>query len=284
MTRKRPFITSWQLEELTPGLPFVIERIETFDADKYTGAVAHRHSYYALCICVEGESCHMLDFEKVVLRARDIIMIVPGQIHHPQGLPIGSGWLIAFNTDFLTGHAVNLPLAAPEKVTLSGSDFAQVLSITQQLEKESREQATHYAAMLRHYLSAIITLLQRNTVMSGPQSTPTLLFRFRELLATHFLEWTKPGQYASALCISADHLNEVVKQHTGQTASAMITERRILEAKRLLLHATESIKEIAWHLQFNEVSYFNKFFKQHTGYTPASFRESLREKYLLIPE
>lgn len=284
MTRKNPFIISWHLEELSPGLPFVLERIASFEDERNAPLLeAHRHGYYAIGICMEGESGHMLDFEKVVLHAQDIIMIVPGQIHHPTGVQVGNGWFLAFNADFLATQSVNLPLAATEKVKLAADDFAQVIAIIQLMEKEFSEQGPHYIILLQHYLSVVITLLQRNTILSS-QTGPPLLCRYRELLATHFLEWTKPAQYASALHISADHLNEVVKQHTGQTASALITERRILEAKRLLLHAKESIKEIAWHLQFNEVSYFNKFFKQHTGCTPASFRESLREKYLFIPE
>lgn len=283
MARKKNFIISYQLEEMSHGLPFLIEQIKS--VEEHTPLLeAHRHGYYAIGICMEGQSTHMIDFERIELRAKEMMMIIPGQVHHPIKVDIGSGWLIAFSAEFLAGQSVILPLTATGKITLSADDFAQVVTITHLMAKENKEQAPQYAAVLQHYLSVLITLLQRNTNTTCSQTGPTLLFRFRELLATHFLQWTKPVQYASALHISANHLNEVIKQHTGQTVTAMITERRILEAKRLLLHAGESIKEIAWHLQFNEVSYFNKFFKQHTGYTPASFREALREKYIFIPE
>jgi AraC family transcriptional activator of pobA len=284
MARKKPFIISWHLEELSRGIPFVIERMEIVEDEHDPMMVAHRHGYYAIGICIEGQSAHMIDFERIELGAKDMMMIVPGQVHHPIGIHTGSGWLIAFSAEFLAGQAVTLPLAATPKIILSPDDFAQVVTITQLMEKEHKEQAPQYAAVLQHYLSVLITLLQRNTNTASAQPGPALLLRYRELLATHFLEWTKPTQYASALHISANHLNEVIKQHTGQTATALITERRLLEAKRLLLHSRESIKEIAWHLQFNEVSYFNKFFKLHTGYTPASFKDSLREKYQFIPE
>jgi AraC family transcriptional activator of pobA len=284
MTRKKSIITSYKLEDLSGGLPFVIERIDT-KVEEYDQILEpHRHGYYAIAVCLEGESTHMVDFERIDLHEKDIMMIVPGQVHHPIGIHKGSGWLIAFCADFLAGLPVSPPLAATPKINLAAADFAQVLAIIQLMEKESMERAPQYAAVLQHFISVLITLIKRHTSPANAQSGPTLLFRFRELLATHFMEWTKPTQYAGALHISADHLNEVVKQHTAQTASAIITERRILEAKRLLLHAKESIKEIAWYLQFNEVSYFNKYFKQHTGYTPASFRDALREKYPSTPE
>jgi AraC-like DNA-binding protein len=285
MARKKPFIISYQLEEISPGLPFVIQRMEIDGGDDHSHLwEAHRHGYYAIGICIEGATTQMIDFERIELQGHDMMLIVPGQVHHLIDIKLGSGWFIAFSAEFLASQSVILPLAATTKITLSEADFAQVLTITGLMHREYKERALQYSAVLQHYLSVLITLLQRNTNPAGAQAGPALLIRYKELLATHFLQWTKPAQYASALHISSDHLNEVVKQHTGQTASAMITERRLLEAKRLLLHAKESIKEIAWHLQFNEVSYFNKFFKQHTGCTPASFRESLREKYLFIPE
>ncbi|MEV4885364.1 AraC family transcriptional regulator, partial [Chitinophaga ginsengisegetis] len=59
----------------------------------------------------------------------------------------------------------------------------------------------------------------------------------------HLLSWSSPGDYARALHVNTDHLNEVVKQETGQTVSALLAARRILEAKRMLLHSTHGIKE-----------------------------------------
>lgn len=285
MARKKPFIISYQLEEISHGLPFIIERMDEETAEQHELWEAHRHGYYAIGVCQEGKSTQMIDFEKLELQRKDMLMIVPGQVHHAIDIHKGSlGWFIAFSAEFLAGQSITLPLAATGKITLSEDDFVHVITIIQLMDKEYREKALQHATILQYYLSILTTLMQRYTDTSGSQPGPALLLRYKELLATHFLQWTKPAQYASALHISADHLNEVVKQHTGQTASAMITECRLLEAKRLLLHAKENIKEIAWHLQFNEVSYFNKFFKQHTGCTPASFRESLREKYLFIPE
>lgn len=285
MATKNPFIISYQLEDLTPsGLPFTfIEQITHHEEDEQT-LQAHRHGYYALGICATGESCHMFDFERVVLQAQDMALIIPGQVHQLIPGYSATGWLIAFTAEFLASHPVHLPLVATGKIRLSDTDFAQVKSIAQLMKKEDAERGPYFVPILQNYLSVLLTLLQRNTCGQIEKPGPALLLRYRELLATHFLEWTKPAQYATALHITADHLNEVVKQHTGQTASALITDRRILEAKRLLLHAKESVKEIAWHLQFNEISYFNKFFKQHTGHTPASFREAVREKYLSIPE
>ena len=81
------------------------------------------------------------------------------------------------------------------------------------------------------------------------------------------------------LCISADYLNTLVKKQFGKTPSQMIQERSILEAKRLLLHSKMSCKEVAYALEFNDYSYFVKFFKKEIGISPTKFRKSIAEKY-----
>ncbi|MGI4875571.1 MAG: helix-turn-helix domain-containing protein [Janthinobacterium lividum] len=53
----------------------------------------------------------------------------------------------------------------------------------------------------------------------------------------------------------------------------------MLEARRLLFHTHQSVKEIAFALGFADASYFNRFFKRQTGATPAGYRASSRKMY-----
>ncbi|MCF6406699.1 AraC family transcriptional regulator [Chitinophaga filiformis] len=286
MSAPVPFITSYELETVSPaGVPFMIEKLSPKMGKNERMMHLHRHNFYALGLCLEGTTTHMLDFEQVTINAGEMQLIIPGQVHQAMAIDGygDDGYMIAFTADFLLPMHVILPNYATGPVHLPEEDLQQVTMLFSQLQKEYTERLPQYVAMLQHYLALLIMLFHRHAA-PYTQAGPPLLTRYRELLSMHFVEWTKPAQYASAMHVSADHLNEVVKQHTGQTVSAHISERRVLEAKRLLLHAKESIKEIAWHLQFNEVSYFNRFFKQHTGITPAAFREKAREKYSSNPE
>lgn len=283
MPRKKQFIASQSLEGLDPHLPSFA--IKMMSSDSYGEMAiltdAHRHNYYMLFILLDGISSHMIDMELITLNAGQMGLIVPGQVHLAQPEQSGTGWGIAFTADFLP--QLSLPVTLQGPVTLPADEMKAVNQIICLMFREYNERKTQSISLLQHYLSILLLMLQRHTA-DAPSANNSLLTRYRELVAAHYLEWTKPAQYAEALHISVDYLNEVVRQHSGQTASSLITERRILEAKRLLLHAAESVKEIAWHLQFNEVSYFNRFFKQHTGYTPAAFRESVRDKSLSDPE
>jgi AraC-like DNA-binding protein len=45
------------------------------------------------------------------------------------------------------------------------------------------------------------------------------------------------------------------------------------EARKLLLSSELSVSEIAYKLNFEDNSYFNKVFKNKTGLTPKRFRD-----------
>jgi len=59
----------------------------------------------------------------------------------------------------------------------------------------------------------------------------------------------------------------------GQASGELIRNRVILEAKRLLVLNDYSISQIAYMLNFNDNSYFTKFFKKIEGVTPEEFRK-----------
>lgn len=84
-----------------------------------------------------------------------------------------------------------------------------------------------------------------------------------------------PQDYAKLLSVHVNHLNRAVKEATGKTTSAYIAERVMLEARALLRQTNWSIAEIAYSLGFEYPSYFNNFFKKHSGATPRSLRPEL---------
>jgi AraC-like DNA-binding protein len=81
--------------------------------------------------------------------------------------------------------------------------------------------------------------------------------------------------YAADLSISYKHLNDVSKEIVNSTAKSFIDNYVILEAKRMLVSTSLSVKEIAFELGFDEPTNFLKYFKKHTSITPVDFRKTL---------
>jgi len=103
---------------------------------------------------------------------------------------------------------------------------------------------------------------------------------FLELLERQFpvetpdqpLQLRAAQDYANQLAVHVNHLNRSVKEVTGKSTTAHITERIITEAKALLQHTDWNIAEIAYALGFEYPTYFNNYFKRMTGIVPSSLR------------
>jgi AraC-like DNA-binding protein len=95
---------------------------------------------------------------------------------------------------------------------------------------------------------------------------------FRAKLDRDFITRKRPADYAEGLNISVAYLNECVRSATGLSVTHHIQQRVILEAKRLLYHSDNSVKEIATALGYDDYPYFSRLFTKVTGMTALAFR------------
>ena len=83
------------------------------------------------------------------------------------------------------------------------------------------------------------------------------------------------AEYANRLSISTNHLNKNVKSVLDITASQLLINFKIVEAKYLLMLLDENISEIADKVGYTDLSYFIRFFKKHTQMTPTEYRKRI---------
>jgi AraC-like DNA-binding protein len=69
-------------------------------------------------------------------------------------------------------------------------------------------------------------------------------------------------------------LNRICNEILQKTTTEVITDRIILEAKRMLMDKGLTVNEIATKLGFDDYSYFTRLFKKKSGITPTNFRVS----------
>ena len=78
----------------------------------------------------------------------------------------------------------------------------------------------------------------------------------------------------SAICyLTNDHFIRIFKKEMHCTPIQYINQKKIEKAQLLLVINQESIKEIAYHLSFDNISYFYQLFKRITGLTPKQYKE-----------
>lgn len=74
-------------------------------------------------------------------------------------------------------------------------------------------------------------------------------------------------------CLSKDHFIRLFKNDLQETPTQYIIQRKIERAQLMLITSDLLIKDIAYELSFENVSYFNRLFKKATGLTPSDYRK-----------
>ncbi len=81
-------------------------------------------------------------------------------------------------------------------------------------------------------------------------------------------------EFADKLSLHPNHLNVLLKKHTGQNISTHIRNRLLDESKALLLQTDWTLQEIGYCIGFADQPNFSQFFKKNTGITPNEFRRN----------
>lgn len=250
---------------------------------------AHRHSFYHLVMFTKGAGTHTIDFTAFKVRPFDIYFMVPGQVHSWQFQGETDGYLINFSENLFQSFLLNpnyldrfsffsgiseegvcrLPSGIHHKIIRLFEDIlAQAGN-----EKESRLDLTRLL-LLDLFITTNDACKPGNKKIVSQQKQ-VLLKNFRKLIDQHYITIKLPKEYADLLYVTPNHLNALCQDLLGKTAGELIRDRVLLEAKRLLTNADMTVTEIAYGLNFQDNSYFNRFFKKYEGITPDEFRKQL---------
>ena len=97
---------------------------------------------------------------------------------------------------------------------------------------------------------------------------------FTQLVMQNYTMQRSVAWYAKRLGITQAHLSSIIKQTTGKTCVEIITSMVIMDAKAQLKSTNLSIHDIAYALNFTNMSFFGKYFKRHVGMSPQEYRNS----------
>lgn len=201
-----------------------------------------------------------------------------------------------FNAEFWQGNGrpglpslAESPLFRPggsPALLLNEAQLAVLVPLFEQLVAHAATDYEHRHEVIHNYVELILhealKIEPPTAQFSNHSAAGRVASLFLELLARQFplvspaqqLRLRTPQDYASALAIHVNYLNRAVHTATGKTTTTHLTERLVQEATVLLQASYWSIAEIADSLGFAYPTYFNRFFKKHTGLTPSQMRQA----------
>lgn len=250
---------------------------------------AHRHEgLHQLQFLAKGRALAVLDGVPHTLLAPALLLIAPGCVH---ALDYQRG---------SHGQQVTVPSQRLERALANAPTLLPLLATTQVLQGPPlRGQTAHLAAMcaalaeefdaaapgrseaLQAHLVLLVTwLLRRAAPRPAAQSRQalrdTLVQRLRALIELHVRRHQPLGFYAAQLKVTPDHLSRHCRAITGLSALALLHERLLLEARRLLAYTAAPVAEVARDLGFDDPSYFSRFFARGAGLAPQDYRTQLQ--------
>ncbi|WP_420153440.1 helix-turn-helix domain-containing protein [Siphonobacter sp.] len=228
----------------------------------------------------------VVDFKEYQLEQDALFFISPGQFTHFD--ESNQGTLMYYNRDFycveihdkevacdgiLFHNVYDIPVVylSPEK--------AQVMeAIVTELKAEFEQQDSTMEEMLRILLKSIIIKATRIWKQQHQVTTEEIRQevefsrKFSQLVEWHYTQHHTVAEYADLLNMTPKALNKRITRYSNTTPNDVIKNRIILEANRLLVHTSLSVKEIGYKLGYEDSSYFIRLFTSQTSASPQNFR------------
>lgn len=259
-----------------------VERLDGYLMRNNNLIFPHRHSFYQFLLFTQGGGQHAIDFEVFDVEAWQIYFMSPGQIHSWSFEGTMKGYVVNFDKDIFKTLLIN-----PDYLSLFSFFSGLVKDGVFVVDTDKREVVCNVLEKMLWYvedkglISASLLYLfhlleadrEQSTNFEANRYNHTLLRNFLQLIELNYKELRLPKDYAALLYITPNHLNALCKEFLGLSTGEVIRNRIILESKRLLVIRDFSIAEIAYELNFNDNSYFTKFFKKIEGITPEEFRK-----------
>lgn len=252
----------------------------------------HRHTFYEIIWVDAGRSRQAIDDVEYELQPQSLFFISPGQLHFFEAYEHLRGGSVLFTEDYVRLHSADenrlFELSfldnfyANPRLMPGADDFAELRQTIDWLDREQRRPDASTAVLqpLLHVLLAQIQrCVDRQPGVHPAKASVVLFKKLKHLLDDYFTQNWSVSDYASALSVTAHHLNRSCRQVTGQTAGQVIRARSLLEARRLLAFTDLTVGEIADALGYADSSYFARLFRSATGTSPAAFRQTRSQTY-----
>jgi AraC family transcriptional regulator, transcriptional activator of pobA len=248
--------------------------------------IPHRHDFYHVAWIESGSGTFIRDDQNYTIEPGSLIFVPPGQVHTWEVQEALHGYILSFEPTLLFSQTdrpyrllhvlAEWSGAAQTQIQVNGANFDWLRRKFEDLAREFCSGEEFRDEMLKSLVTGILISLHRFSTKSGKAEITDhfhpLTSRFLALLDKEEGKFHRASHYVSALSVDSRAFVSAVLSETGKSPSAWIRDRTLLEARRLLTYTDLTISEIAYRLNFSNVSYFVRFYRRLTGVSPGTAR------------
>jgi AraC family transcriptional regulator, transcriptional activator of pobA len=246
-------------------------------------------------LCTGGNIDAAIGDKRCHIKENDLLLLVPYSFIHLYEISEDfKGVALHSNLDFFMCEAnkildvkMQLYMMSHLQITLTEDESASILklmmSIHQRIEIENKNNISEVRRIILTKLIKSLTetlgLELINTFMSKhdfeePEinRNDEVLRKFIASLNNNYRKERNVAFYAEQQYLSYGYFSRIVREKSGMSAKEWIVRYVTNDAKNMLEHTQDSVKEIADRLNFPNQSFFGKYFKQYVGVSPKDYR------------
>jgi AraC family transcriptional activator of pobA len=286
--------------ESLPGVPSVsVTRLDRVSLEGAESEHPHAHDFLLMAYFERGGGGLRIGNRQWPVEAGDVYLVAPGEIvgasddssrlaeaegwavyFPPEGLgPLAPDALLAWRAHPLLFPFSRVAAAGAQRLAVPATDRRAWSHRISALEGELNERRDGY----REAAVAHLTLLLVEVSRLAADVVGELKLKAEPLLADVFgfieARYDEPislRDVASAVNLSPAHLTTTVRRKTGRPVQQWIAERRMAEARRVLVETDLTVEEIGRKVGFADAAYFIRYFRRTHGTTPLRWRQAAR--------
>ncbi len=256
--------------------------------------VTYQSDYVLMIVCTEGRMEITYDGRKLTVHEGELFLAVPGSVLSDYMLsPKFDCKILAIKPSEAT-----VPVQM-QKQMLSSAIYIKEHPILRLTDEDQETFFSYYNFLCnrikkprqRYYNGEVRTLLNafilyvigmmdhemQDVEMSTTIHGEHLVEQFVRMVNDDNGKHRMVEYYADQLNITAKYLSTLVRNTLDRTPTEIIKIVTVKEIERRLRYSNESIKEISNALDFPNTSFFGRYFKQHAGMTPNTFRKKYHQ-------
>jgi AraC family transcriptional regulator, transcriptional activator of pobA len=253
----------------------------------------HVHPDHVQILLVDnGGGVMVVEGESFAIPPGSLVVVPAGLVHEFHFEPRTDGLVINAAVPFVAqlsdgsaDIAAALTLPAVHALQLPPDALTHAAGLFEAALQEYVVTAPGRVRAIEGYVTLILITLMRRHRSSQPDMRPLaqdrdyeLLCRYRAELEHAFRTEKTMEFYANRLGVTVQRLTQACRARTGRTASELLHERLIVEAKRHLVYMARSVAEVGYELGFDDPAYFSRFFSRRVGVAPGEYRRVQLER------
>jgi AraC-like DNA-binding protein len=203
------------------------------------------------------------------------VFVPPGVMHGFEVGPQVFGTAVFFGRDC----DVTLPAEPLHLRIREGQAQVEANLILEAIQRELDSTSPGHDRAARHHLGLLGVWIERQAARQAadaprPDAARRLVARYAAAIEREFRSGSGVAELAAGLGVTPTHLTRCCRLACGRPASALLQDRVLFEARRMLLETDMPVNRIAGSLGFSSAAYFTRAFQHHTGKTPTAFRRT----------